>query len=126
VGNVFSQNVKTLKDYYHLIDTQGYATVKGLTLTQDDLIRAKVIKALMCNLYVDKTLIEQEFGINFEQYFSEDLASLSPFIQDDLLDNSAKAIDVSPKARLLIRNICMSFDAYLHKHLNQQRYSRVI
>lgn len=126
VGNVFSQNVKTLKDYYHLIDKQGYATVKGLTLTQDDLIRAKVIKALMCNLYVDKTLIEQEFGINFEQYFSEGLASLSPFIQDDLLDNSAKAIDVSPKARLLIRNICMSFDAYLHKHLNQQRYSRVI
>jgi oxygen-independent coproporphyrinogen III oxidase len=85
-----------------------------------------VINQLMCNLYLDKKSVEQEFKINFEQYFADDIRSLSPFINDGLLKNTAENINVSPRARLLIRNICMSFDAYLKNHLNQQRFSRVI
>jgi oxygen-independent coproporphyrinogen-3 oxidase len=126
VGDVYSQNVKTLKDYYQQIDNQGHAVVKGRRLNQDDKIRRLVINQLMCNLYLDKKSVEQEFGIHFEQYFADDLRSLSPFIKDGLLKNTVENINISPRARLLIRNICMSFDAYLINHLNQQRFSRVI
>lgn len=126
VGDVYSQNVKILKDYYQLIDSQGHAVVKGRLLSQDDQIRRMVIKELMCNLFLYKADIEQCFNIDFEQYFKDDLATLSPFIKDGLLSNTAASISVSPRARLLIRNICMSFDAYLKSHLNQQRFSRVI
>ena len=126
VDDVYSQNVKTLKDYYQQIDNQGHAVVKGRRLSQDDKIRRLVINQLMCNLYLDKKSVEQEFKINFEQYFADDLRSLSPFINDGLLKNTAENINVSPRARLLIRNICMSFDVYLKNHLNQQRFSRVI
>ncbi|WP_293749479.1 oxygen-independent coproporphyrinogen III oxidase [uncultured Paraglaciecola sp.] len=126
VDDVYSQNVKTLKDYYQQIDNQGHAVVKGRRLSQDDKIRRLVINQLMCNLYLDKKSVEQEFKINFEQYFADDIRSLSPFINDGLLKNTAENINVSPRARLLIRNICMSFDAYLKNHLNQQRFSRVI
>ena len=126
VGNVYSQNVKTLKDYYQQIDTQGHAVVKGLRLSQDDQIRRTVIKQLMCNLLLDKAAVEQTFNIHFDEYFEDDLLSLSPFIKDGLLTNTPDSISVDPRARLLIRNICMSFDAYLKNHLNQQRFSRVI
>jgi oxygen-independent coproporphyrinogen-3 oxidase len=126
VGDVYSQNVKTLKDYYQQIDSHGHAVVKGKHLSRDDQIRQFVIKQLMCNLFLDKATVEETFSINFAQYFRADLASLSPFIKDGLLTNTVECIHVSPRARLLIRNICMSFDAYLKNKLNQQRFSRVI
>ncbi len=126
IGNSFSQNTKELQDYYKAIDTQAHAHVKGVSLTQDDIIRAEVIRELMCNLYLDKNKISQQFAINFDDYFAEDLPLLQTFINDGLMSNNDDEIRVAQKARLLIRNICMSFDAYMKQHINKQRFSRVI
>ncbi len=126
IGQSFSQNDKDLQGYYKAVDAKGNALEKGLTLNQDDVIRGFVIKSLMCNLYLDKAEVNKEFGIEFDDYFAEDLPSLETFINDNLVTNTAAEIIVAPKARLLIRNICMTFDAYMKKHLNQQRFSRVI
>ena len=78
------------------------------------------------NLYLDKNKINEKFSINFDDYFAEDLPLLQTFINDGLLSNSPDEIKVAQKARLLIRNICMSFDAYMKQHVNKQRFSRVI
>ena len=126
IGDSFSQNTKELQDYYKAIDTQGHAHVKGVSLSNDDIIRGEVIRELMCNLYLDKNKINEKFAINFDEYFAEDLPLLQTFINDGLLSNTTDEIKVAQKARLLIRNICMSFDAYMKQHLNKQRFSRVI
>jgi oxygen-independent coproporphyrinogen-3 oxidase len=126
IGNSFSQNIKDLKPYYQSITEKKHAQIKGVSLSQDDIIRGEVIRELMCNLYVDKTKINDKFTINFNEYFREDLPLLDTFIADGLVENTNNSIQVSPKARLLIRIICMSFDAYMNKHINQQRFSRVI
>lgn len=126
VDNTYSQNRKVLKEYYQSIDDHQQAVEKGLTLSQDDLIRQKVISELMCNLFVDKQKVATQFNIDFDAYFAEELDSLQTFERDNLLINRDKNIQISPSARLLVRNICMSFDAYMKKHLNQQRFSRVI
>ncbi len=126
IGNSFSQNIKDLKEYYQAITEQQHAQVKGVSLSEDDILRGEVIRELMCNLYLDKNKISEKYDINFNEYFSEDLALLKPFIEDNLLINSNDYIKVNQKARLLIRIICMSFDAYMKKHINQQRFSRVI
>ncbi len=126
ICNSFSQNTKELQDYYKAIDTQGHAHVKGVSLSNDDIIRGEVIRELMCNLYLDKNKINEKFAINFDEYFAEDLPLLQTFINDGLLSNTTNEIKVAQKARLLIRNICMSFDAYMKQHLNKQRFSRVI
>lgn len=126
IGNSFSQNHKALKNYYQAIDEAGHALEKGITLSTDDMIRAHVIKALMCNLFVDKQEVNQLFDIEFDQYFADELQSLDNFIQDGMLMTSTHWITVSSSARLLIRTIAMSFDAYMKKYLNQQRFSRVI
>ncbi len=126
IGNSFSQNTKELQDYYKAIDTQGHAHIKGVNLSNDDIIRGEIIRELMCNLYLDKNKINEKFAINFDEYFAEDLPLLQTFINDGLLNNTTDEIKVAQKARLLIRNICMSFDAYMKQHLNKQRFSRVI
>ncbi|VXG76615.1 Coproporphyrinogen III oxidase, oxygen-independent (EC 1.3.99.22) CDS [Salmonella enterica subsp. enterica serovar Derby] len=51
---------------------------------------------------------------------------LSPLAKDGLVDISEKGIQVTAKGRLLIRNICMCFDAYLRQKARMQQFSRVI
>ena len=126
IGNSFSQNIKELPAYYKAIDSKKNAQVKGVSLSKDDVIRGEVIRELMCNLYINKKTINEKFNINFEEYFAEDLPLLNTFIEDGLVENTGNFIRVDQKARLLIRIICMSFDAYMKKHVNQQRFSRVI
>jgi oxygen-independent coproporphyrinogen-3 oxidase len=126
IGNSYSQNNKELNGYYQAIDNHKHAVEKGLTLTRDDIIRGEVIRELMCNLFVNKAAINRKFTIDFDHYFANDLPQLQTFIDDGLLINNNEAILVKQSARLLIRNICMSFDAYMKNKINQQRFSRVI
>ncbi|MBA6290653.1 oxygen-independent coproporphyrinogen III oxidase [Colwellia sp. MB3u-4] len=126
IGHSLSQNTKVLQHYYQAIETQAHAQVKGVSLSQDDIVRGEVIRELMCNLYIDKNKISQQFAINFDEYFAEDLPLLQTFINDGLVIVTLNEIRVEQKARLLIRNICMTFDAYMKQNLNQQRFSRVI
>jgi oxygen-independent coproporphyrinogen-3 oxidase len=126
IGSSFSQNIKELQDYYKAIDSKKNAQVKGVSLSKNDVIRGEVIRELMCNLYIDKNTINEKFNINFEEYFAEDLPLLNTFIDNGLVENTDNFIRVDQKARLLIRIICMTFDAYMKKHINQQRFSRVI
>ena len=126
ISDSFSQNVNELPAYYKAIDSKKNAQVKGISLTTDDVIRGEVIRELMCNLYIDKKTINDKYNIDFAEYFVEDLALLNTFIEDGLVENTDNFIRVDQKARLLIRIICMNFDAYIKKHLNQRRFSSVI
>ena len=125
-GKSFSQNHKQLKDYYASLETNQHAVEKGLMLNDDDLIRGTVIKQLMCNFSLDKQQINDELNIDFDHYFANDLSKLTPFINDGLIELSEEKMTIKPQAKLLIRNIAMTFDAYMAKQLNQQRFSRVI
>ncbi len=126
IGRSFGQNIKELQGYYKAIENQQHALERGVSLHDDDILRGEVIRELMCNLYLDKTMINEKYNINFDQYFAEDIPLLDTFIEDGLVENTEKSITVNQKARLLIRIICMNFDAYMKKHINQQRFSRVI
>jgi oxygen-independent coproporphyrinogen III oxidase len=126
IGNCFSQNIKELPAYYKQIKQQQNAIEKGVVLSEDDLLRAEVIRELMCNLHLNKDAIEAKYLIKFDQYFSEAISSLVSFVNDGLLIISPHSISVKPKARLLVRLICMCFDTYMQQQSKLQRYSRVI
>ncbi len=126
IGHCYSQNQKKLATYYQQIDEQEQAQWRGVALNQDDLIRREVIKKLICNFKLDIKEIETTFDLNFAQYFAEDIELLQCFIDDQLVTVSPSEICVQPKGRLLIRNICMSFDVYLRNKARQQQFSRVI
>jgi len=126
IGDSYAQNVKELKQYYQLVDERGDALWRGLALTRDDCIRRDVIKALICNFRLDFSAVEQQWQLTFADYFAEDLRLLAPLAKDGLVDIDDNGIQVTPKGRLLIRNICMCFDVYLRQKARMQQFSRVI
>lgn len=126
IGDAYAQNQKELKKYYAQVNDQRHALWKGVALDSDDLLRREVIKQLICNFKLDKTKIESEFKVAFNDYFKEDLELLQTFINDELVDVDDKEIRVTLRGRLLIRNICMCFDKYLRAKARQQQFSRVI
>lgn len=99
---------------------------KGVSLDRDDLIRREVIKQLICNFRLDMHDIASMFTIDFDRYFKTDIELLQTFINDGLVRFESGMIEVTPRGRLLIRNICMCFDKYLRSRARQQQFSRVI
>ncbi|MDG6431033.1 oxygen-independent coproporphyrinogen III oxidase [Glaesserella parasuis] len=126
LGDSYAQNHKELKQYYTEVEMRGIALHKGLSMTKDDCLRRDVIKALICNFKLEYDRFEQDYQIDFNQYFAEDLLLLAPLEKDGLLDIGAKGIVVSPRGRLLIRNICMCFDIYSRQQAKRQQFSRII
>ncbi len=126
VGNTYAQNDKTLEGYYERIDSGDVATVRGITLDADDLMRRELIQRLTCDFKLDYARYETEFGIRFADYYERELGLLQEMERDGLITLSTEGIGIMPKGRLLVRNICMVFDVSLRKLKSEQRFSKVI
>ena len=101
------------------------ATSRGLVCNADDRLRREVIQQLICNFSLKFEEIEQAFNIDFRGYFNELWPELEEMADDGLIELGSEAIIVLPAGRLLVRSVCMVFDAYLGQQ-NRQRFSRVI
>jgi oxygen-independent coproporphyrinogen-3 oxidase len=127
LSDLYIQNHKTLKDYYHALDHNILPTMRGITLNEDDQLRREVITELMCNFVLKKQDIEQKYGINFDDYFARSLDRLSDLEKDDLIRLEQDRLTVTSAGRLLIRNIAMQFDAYLmKKEGDKPQFSRTV
>jgi oxygen-independent coproporphyrinogen-3 oxidase len=126
VHNSYSQNEKGIDGYYAAIQAGRLPIIRGLSLTEDDVLRRTVIQQLSCHFMLNFSQIEKQYDINFKDYFAYELKALKSFEDDDLLTLTQGMITVSPKGRLLIRNICMEFDLYLRQQTEQQSFSKVI
>lgn len=126
VADCYSQNAKTLDEYYVAIEQGHLPVIRGITLDDDDVIRREVIQQLACHFRLDFSQIERAFDVDFTEYFARELELLQPMAHDELLHFVPHGIDVTPRGRFLIRNICMVFDVSLRKQGVQQRFSRVI
>lgn len=125
VGDLYSQNSSDLSDYQGLLGSDQLATKRGLVCNTDDRVRRAVIQQLICHFSLDFAAIEAAFAIDFRAYFSEQWPQLARMASDGLIELDAQGIRVSPAGRLLVRSICMVFDAHLTQH-NRERFSRVI
>lgn len=126
IGPIYSQNVKTLDEYYDALDRDELPVLRGVELTADDLLRRSIIQALMCHFELSIESIEIAHLIKFNEYFSEELEDLRAMEEAGLLKVSDKWISVQPAGRLLVRGIAMVFDRYLRADRERPRYSKVI
>lgn len=124
IGDIYAQNAKIMPDYESMIDTDHLPIMRGVKLTQDDLLRRHVITEIMCNLKLDLDKVSADLGIDAREYFKADLPALDAMQDDGLIVIKNDKYYVQDSGRLLIRNIGMVFDAYLRK--NDNRFSRVI
>ncbi|MEZ5537113.1 MAG: oxygen-independent coproporphyrinogen III oxidase [Thiolinea sp.] len=126
VHDSYSQNEKTLDDYYQALDEKRLPIVRGVSLTEEDVLRRDIIQQLSCQFMLDMRTIEQDYRIDFRDYFSLEMAELETLADDDLLTIEDNYLRVTPAGRLLVRRICMVFDTYLREQRMEQRYSKVI
>ncbi|MCG7867350.1 MAG: oxygen-independent coproporphyrinogen III oxidase, partial [Candidatus Thiodiazotropha taylori] len=110
VGPSYAQNMRSLDEYYERIDAGRLAVFRGVTLTRDDLIRRDVITRLICHYTLNISDVEASWEIDFRDYFADELERLQEMVSDGLISIEDGAINVLPRGRLLIRNICMQFD----------------
>ena len=126
VGDSYSQNVKSLEEYYERVDDGQLPVFRGVDLSADDVLRREVITRLICHFHLNMPRIEREFNIKFNEYFAAEMEDIKQFLEDELITLDGEEITVNPKGRLLIRNICMVFDRYLREKQGPQRFSKVI
>ncbi len=125
LGASYSQNVRTLEEYYSLVDADHIPVMRGLGLSEDDRLRREIITRLICHFELDMESISGRFNVRFADYFARELRELVPMQEDGLLTVDPHSIRVLPAGKLLIRNICMVFDRYLREQ-SAQRFSKVI
>lgn len=126
IGPTYSQNYRDLDSYYDSLDRGVLPVARGMELSADDLLRRAVIQALSCQFKLSKNSIAIAYLIDFERYFAEELDELRSLALDGLVELDEEWITVTPRGRMLIRNICMVFDKYLQRERETMRYSRVI
>ena len=124
VGDSYSQSVKLLSEYYARLDQNRLPVQRGYRLSADDVLRREVILALMCHNRVDFAPFEQKHGIVFRDYFADSLAQLEEMVDDGLVQILDDAIVLLPQGQLMMRNVAMTFDAYLGKQ--NVRFSRTV
>ncbi len=113
VGPTYAQNMRTLEEYYERIDAGQTSVFRGVDLNRDDEIRRDVITRLICHFRLDFASVNKQWDIDFREYFKNELPNLQGMEGDGLLEIDQQSMRIMPKGRLLIRNICMTFDAYL-------------
>ena len=124
--NIYAQNYKTEKEYYNSLDNEKLPTAKGYQLTADDHLRREVIMRLMCDFELDFNKIENQFKIDFKEYFAWGLNNLKEMQADDLVEISDGGIKVKNMGRMLIRNIAINFDGYIERKEDTAKYSRTV
>ncbi|MEJ2247189.1 MAG: oxygen-independent coproporphyrinogen III oxidase, partial [Acidobacteriota bacterium] len=84
IGRIYAQNQRDLKEYYAAVDKDTLPTMRGMELTEDDILRRAVISRLLCHCVLHKKQIENEFNLCFNNYFADELDRLRTLQADGL------------------------------------------
>jgi oxygen-independent coproporphyrinogen III oxidase len=115
IQNAYAQNHRELAAWEKAVNERGIATMRGYKLSEDDRLRRAVISRLLCHTVVMKDEIAREFGVEFDEYFADELRRLEPSKDDGLVVLSRDEIRTTWLGRIFIRNLAMVFDPYLEK-----------
>jgi oxygen-independent coproporphyrinogen-3 oxidase len=115
IQNAYAQNYRELPAWENAVAERGIATMRGYRLSEDDRLRRSVISRLLCHTVVIKDEVAREFGINFDEYFADELQRLEPSRDDGLVLLERDEIRSTWLGRIFIRNLAMVFDPYLEK-----------
>lgn len=130
INNTFSQNYKDVQQYQDALEAGHLLMHKGLRLSRDDELRRAVINQLICHFEPNFQTMDQRLGICFSEYFANELSEVEQLAEDGLLQLGPEGIHINDSGRLLIRRVCMIFDAYVTTQKDSgrdpMRYPRII
>ena len=126
IGATYSQNAKTLEEYYDHLDQGQFPVVRGLALSRDDLVRRAVIMALMCQGQLAYESIELAFLLDFKKYFAKELEILAEQVEQGLVQLEPGGIQVTARGWFFVRAVAMVFDRYLQTDRTRARFSKIL
>jgi oxygen-independent coproporphyrinogen-3 oxidase len=126
MGATYSQNAKTLPEYYDAVRQGQLPIVRGLALSRDDLVRRAVIMALMCQGRVEFESIELAHLIGMRDYFAAEFEQLEALAEQGLVELEPGAVQVTATGWHFVRAVAMVFDRYLQADRLRARFSRII
>jgi len=126
VGATYSQNAKTLEEYYDLLDQGRLPVVRGLAVSRDDLVRRAVIMAVMCQGHIQFEAVELAYLIDFKTYFAAEMNALADLAAQGLVELGDSGIQVTPTGWFFVRGIAMVFDRYLQTDRTRAKFSKII
>jgi len=112
----FAQNVKSIEEYYTLLEKDQLPLVKGHILTPEDLVIRQHIQNLMCRFETSWS----DDALYFEA-IPQVLSQLEEMEHDGLLTIGNSSIKVTKKGKPFVRNICMAFDLRLKRRTPQSK-----
>jgi oxygen-independent coproporphyrinogen-3 oxidase len=124
LGGGYAQNRREVAAWAADVDAGRLATCRGLVPTAEDLLRRDLIYRLLCRFEIDVPEVEAREGFDFGERFGAEIARLRPMADDGLVEIAADRIAVTPRGRLLARNVAMAFDGRLETA--PARYSRTV
>ncbi|TDO09814.1 oxygen-independent coproporphyrinogen III oxidase [Halomonas ventosae] len=112
IGGIAARNPLALSDYAARLDAGHLPVAQGLVLSDDDHLRAYAIERLMCDMSLDLSLLDEEFGGDADRrHLAVALARLAPAERDGLLRRGDQYLKVTPVGRLLVHHLAEAFDA---------------
>jgi oxygen-independent coproporphyrinogen-3 oxidase len=126
MGATYSQNAKTLEEYYDAIRQGQFPVVRGLSLTRDDLVRRAVIMALMCQGRLEFESIELAHLVRMREYFKPEFEALAELETLGLVEVGEDAVQVTAVGWYFVRAVAMVFDRHLRADQVRERFSRII
>jgi oxygen-independent coproporphyrinogen III oxidase len=120
--DMFVQNVKTLPEYYKLLEENKLPIFKGHILSNEDLLVRQLILDLMC-----------QFSTSIAEYKKYDLhyaifkSKIKPLVEDGIIEIVNDQLIITKSGKPFVRNVCMTLDAYLDAQIdNSQRFSSTV
>lgn len=110
----YFQDSLSLEDYEKLVASGKFPIFRGYKLSHEDKIRREVTTWLRSRLYLDYREVEQEFGINFKEFFKKEMGKLEEFEREGIITHNADGIKISGKGLPFVSFVCMNFDLH-HK-----------
>jgi oxygen-independent coproporphyrinogen-3 oxidase len=126
IGATYSQNAKTLEEYYDALDHGRFPIVRGLALTRDDLVRRAVIMAVMCQGQVLYESVDLAHLIDFKTYFAKELEAMQQLQEQGMVVLDDQSIQVTSQGWYFIRAVAMVFDRYLQTDRTRAKFSKII
>ena len=118
----FAQNVKTVEEYYKIIEEGEIPIFRGHELTEEDLVIRRHILDIMC--HYETSWADEE---SYHEIIDECIPRLTELIEDGFLELGNKSLKVTEAGKPFIRNICMAFDVRLIRNKPQtQLFSMTI
>ncbi len=126
VGGTYSQNAKTIEEYYDHLNHGRFPVVRGLALSRDDIVRRAVIMAIMCQGALQYESIELAYMLDFKKYFADEMAALKALEKTDMLVLEEDGLQVTDTGWFFVRAVAMVFDKHLQTDRNRARFSKIL